>query len=93
MSTFSVTEWKMVKKLNARYEDIQVKQHSKVKCLEYMLYGTMSGEIMTLTVINQINNKLQFLYQKNRILTPMRKPLLCNTHLISTTLVQLGIPT
>ena len=38
----------MVKKLNARYEDIQIKQHSKVKCLEYMLYGTMSREIMTL---------------------------------------------
>ena len=62
----------MVKKLNARYEDIQIKQHSKVKCLEYMLYGTMSGEIMTLTVINQINNKLQFLYWKNRILTQRR---------------------
>ena len=30
---------------------------------------TMSGETMTLYVINKINNKLKFLYRKNDFLT------------------------
>ena len=53
-----------VKKLNIKYEDIQIKQHSKVKYLGCMLHETMSGETMALSVINKINNKLKFLYRK-----------------------------
>ena len=53
-----------VKKLNIKYEDIQIKQHSKVKYLGCMLDETMSGETMALSVINKINNKLKFLYRK-----------------------------
>ena len=67
-----------VKKLNIKYEDIQIKQHSKVKYLGCMLDETMSGETMALSVINKINNKLKFLYRKNRFLTPILRRLLCN---------------
>ena len=56
---------KKVRKLNIKYGDIQIKQHSKVKYL-----GCMLDETMALSVINKINNKLKFLYQKNRFLTP-----------------------
>ena len=57
---------------------IQIKQHSKVKYLGCMLDETMSGETMALSVINKINNKLKFLYRKNRFLTPTLRRLLCN---------------
>ena len=68
---------KKVKKINIRYGDIRIKQqHSKVKYLGSMLDETMSGETMALSVINKINNKLKFLYRKNRYLTMRR--LLCN---------------
>ena len=43
-----------------------------------MLDETMSGETMLLSVINKINNKLKFLYQKSRFLTPTLRRLLCN---------------
>ena len=39
------------------------------KYLGCMLDETMSGETMALSVINKINNKLRFLYKKNRFLT------------------------
>ena len=67
-----------VRKLNIKYGDIQIKQHSKVKYLGCMLDETMSGETMALSVINKINNKLKFLYRKNRFLTPTLRRLLCN---------------
>ena len=43
-----------------------------------MLDETMSGETVALSVINKINNKLKFLYHKNRFLTPTLRRLLCN---------------
>ena len=51
---------KKVRKLNIKYGDIQIKQHSKVTYLGCMLDETMSGETMALSVINKINNKLKF---------------------------------
>ena len=69
----------MVRKLNIKCGDIQIKQHSKVKYLRYMLHETMSGEIMALSVLNKINNKLKFEEkQKNRFLTPTLRRLLYN---------------
>ena len=38
----------------------------KVRYLECMLEETMSGETMTLSFINKVNNKLKYLYGKNR---------------------------
>ena len=43
-----------------------------------MVDEAMSGETMTLSVINKINNKQKFLYRKNRFLTPTLRRLLCN---------------
>ena len=40
---------KKVRKLNIKYGDIQIKQHSKVKYLACMLDETMSGETLTLS--------------------------------------------
>ena len=62
-----------VRKLNIKYGDIQIKQY-----LGCMLCETMLGETMTLSVIDKGNNKLKFLYRKNRFLTPTLKRLLCN---------------
>ena len=86
---------KKVRKLNIKYGDIQIKQHSKVRYLECMLEETMSGETMTLSFINKVNNKLKYLYGKNRFLTPTLRRLLCN-ELIQPhfdTLVLLCVPT
>ena len=70
---------KKVRKLNIKYGDIQIRQHSKVKYLGCILDKTMSGETMVLSVINKINNKLKFLYRKNSFLTPILTRLLCNS--------------
>ena len=43
-----------------------------------MLDKTMSRETIALSVINKINNQLEFLYRKNRFLTPTQKRLLYN---------------
>ena len=59
---------KNVGNLNIKYRDIQIKQHSKVEYLECMLDEAMSGEAITLSVLNKINNKLKFLNRKNRFL-------------------------
>ena len=45
-----------------------------------MLDETMSRETMELSVIKNINNKLKFLYRKNRFLIPRLRRLLCNVH-------------
>ena len=55
---------KNIKKLNIKYGDIKIKQHSKVKYLGYLTDETMPGEAMALYVIHKINNKLKFLYRK-----------------------------
>ena len=62
-------ENKNIKKLNIKYGDIQIKQHSKVKYLGCLMDETMSGEAMALNVIHKINNKPKFLYRKNDFLT------------------------
>ena len=43
-----------------------------------LLDETMSGESMALKTIKKINQKLKFLYRKNRFLTPELRRLLCN---------------
>ena len=63
---------KKVRKLNIKYGDIQIKQHSKVKYL-----GCMPDETMALSVTGKIN-KLKFTYWKNKFLTPTLRQLPCN---------------
>ena len=68
---------KNIKKLHIKCGDIEIKQHSKVNYLGCLLDETMSGEAMTLNVVNKINNKLIF-YRKNSFLMPALRRLLCN---------------
>ena len=65
-------------KLNIMYNRIEIKQYSKVTYLGCLLDETMSGESMALKTIKKINQKLKFLYRKNRFLTPELRRLLCN---------------
>ena len=65
----SESKRKNIKKLNIKYGDIQIKQHSKGKYLGCLLDETMSGEAMAFNVINKINNKLKFLHYKISFLT------------------------
>ena len=43
-----------------------------------MLQKTMSGEPVSLKIVNKINGKLKFLYRKNRFLIPELRRMLCN---------------
>ena len=61
------------------YNGIEIKQYSEVACLACLLDETMTGESMALKSIEIINQKLKFLYRKNRFLTPELRQLLCNT--------------
>ena len=77
---FFVTKFniKKIRKLNIKCGGIKIKQHSKVKYLGRMQDETMSGETMVLSIINKINNKLKFIYRKNRFSTPTPRQFLCN---------------
>ena len=61
---------KRVPKLKIKYENMQMKQHSKVTYLGCIIDGTMSGESIALKVIYKINSRLIFLHIKNKFLTP-----------------------
>ena len=69
---------KRVPKLKIKYENIQIKQHSKVTYFGCILDETMSGESIALKVINKINSTLIFLQRKNKFLTQVLRRLLCN---------------
>ena len=69
---------KNIKKLNIKYQDIEIKQHSQVTYLGCVMDETMSGEHMALKVINKMNGKLKFLYRRNTFLTPGFRRMLCN---------------
>ena len=54
---------KSIKKLNIKYQDIEIKQHSHLTYLGCVMDETMSGEPIALKVVDKINGK--FLYRKN----------------------------
>ena len=66
------------KSLNIVYNGIKIKQHAKVKYLGCILDESLSGESMTLNIIDNINSQLKFLHRQNRFLTPPLHRLLCN---------------
>ena len=47
---------KNIKKLNIKYKDIEIKQHSQVTYLRCVLDETMSGEPMAFKIINKTSN-------------------------------------
>ena len=64
--------------LDLRYGDIEIKQHSKVTYLGCILDNDLSGESMATKVLRLVNNRLKFLYQKQKFLTLSLRQLLCN---------------
>ena len=64
--------------LNLKYGDIEIKQHSKVTYLGCTLDNILSGEHMAAKVLNTINNRLKFLYRKQKFLSLSLRRLLCN---------------
>ena len=69
---------KSARKLNVKYKNIKIKQHSQVTYLGCVLDETLCGEPMALKALNKINGKLKFLYRKNKFLTPTLRRMLCN---------------
>ena len=67
---------KKSKPLNIQYNDIKIKQYSKVKFLGCIFDGTLSGEYMAIHVVNKINSRLRFFYRQIRFLNfPLRRSL------------------
>ena len=64
--------------LNLKYGDIEIKQHSRVTYLGCMLDNILSGEHMAAKVLNTINNRLKFLYRKQKFLSLSLRRSLCN---------------
>ena len=69
---------KKVDPLNIHYNDIKIKQYSKVTYLGCILDKTLSGESMATHVINKINSRRKFLYRQNKFLDIPLRRLLCN---------------
>ena len=69
---------KRIAKLDITYNNIKIKQHSKVTYLGCILDEILNGEFVAIYVINEINAKIKFLYRKNRFLFPALRRLLCN---------------
>ena len=65
-------------KLNITYNNIHIKQYSKVTYLGCILDESLSGESMALYVMDKINKKIKFLYRKSQFLTTSLRRLLCN---------------
>ena len=59
-----------------KYKDINIKHY--VTYFGCMLDEMMSREPMALKVINEINDKLKFLYRKNRFPSPELQRMLCS---------------
>ena len=67
-----------LQKLKIIYNNIRIKQHSRVAYLGCILEETMSGESKANKVISKVNARLKFLHRKNKYLTPNLRRLLCN---------------
>ena len=70
---------KSVGNLIIKYNNINIKQYSRVTYLGCILDETLSGELMALHVLNKLNTRLKFLYRKNELLSKPMRRLLCNS--------------
>ena len=66
---------------DVKYKDTKIKQHSQVTYLGCVLDETLSGETMAFKALKKINGKLNFLYRKNKFLTPTLRRMLCNANI------------
>ena len=74
----SKSKIKKLQKLEIIYNNIRIKEHSRVTYLGCILEETMSGESMAHKVISKVSVRLKFLHRKNKYLTPNLRRLLCN---------------
>ena len=61
------------------YEDVKIKQYSKMTYLGCVLDDCLTGESMAMQVCTKVTSKLKFLYRKNRFLSKDLRRLLCNS--------------
>ena len=66
------------KSLKIVYNAVEIKQHAKAKYQGCILDESLSGELMTLNVIDETNSSARFLYRQHRFLTPTLSWFLCN---------------
>ena len=69
---------KKLQKLEIIYNNIRIKQHSRLIYLGCTLEETMSGESMANKVVSKVNTRLKSLHWKNKYLRPNLCRLLCN---------------
>ena len=69
---------KKLRKLNISYGSLKIKQYSEVTYLGCILDESLSEESMALNVVSKISTRLNFLYRKNKFLSPQLRRLLCN---------------
>ena len=69
---------KKLQKLEIVYNNIRIKQHSRVTYLGCIFDETISGESMANKLVSKVNARLKFLDPKNKYLTPNLGRLLCN---------------
>ena len=79
----NICGWFVNKKLSIHFGDDKIKSIKSIKIqknkhLGCVLDESMSGEPTPLKFINKINEKLKFLYRKNKFLTPELRRMLCN---------------
>ena len=67
-----------LQKLEIIYNNIRIKQNSRVTYLGCILEETMFRKPMATKVISKVNVRLKFLHRKNKYLTPTLRLLLCN---------------
>ena len=70
---------KSARKLNVKYKDIKIKEHSQVTYLGCVLDETLCWEPMALKALNKISGKLKSLYRKNKFITLKLRRMLCNS--------------
>ena len=70
---------KTLQKLETIYNNIRIKQHSRVTYLGCILQETVSGESVTHKITSKVNVvRLKFLHRTNKYLTLYLRRLLCN---------------
>ena len=65
--------------LNIKYGNQQIEQKQSVKYLGVTLDSILNGKSMVEDILSKINNKLRFLYRKQRFLNKDIRRLLCNS--------------
>ena len=69
---------KRAEPLNIVHGNVKIKQYTKVTYLGCILDESLSGESITLHVLNKISSRLRFVYRQKILLNKLLQRLLCN---------------